>query len=78
SLAEPEPEAAAPDSMVDLEPPFKNENDARIELAGAYLEIEDFEAAAKVLGSIEGALTLGQQQRLEQIREEIMHGEARS
>ncbi|HEX4916600.1 MAG TPA: hypothetical protein VFV43_01750 [Limnobacter sp.] len=73
-----EEDHAAPEQLADLEPPFKNENDARIELAGAYLEIEDFEAAVKVLGSIEGQLTPPQQQRLEQIREEIMQGEARS
>lgn len=70
--------AVAQNQLADLEPPFKNENDARIELAGAYLEIEDFEAATKMLGGIEGELTLTQQQRLEQIREEIMQGEARS
>ncbi|HEX4844315.1 MAG TPA: hypothetical protein VFV57_11635 [Limnobacter sp.] len=75
---EPNDALEAPEQVADLEPPFKNENDARIELAGAYLEIEDFEAAAKVLGSIEGQLTTAQQQRLEQIREEIMQGEARS
>ncbi|WP_370264085.1 hypothetical protein [Limnobacter sp.] len=72
----PEDDIQLEEPQLPVEPPFKNENDARIELANAYLEIEDYDAALKVLASIEGDLTDGQREQLAQIRELIVQGEA--
>ncbi|HEY1057437.1 MAG TPA: hypothetical protein VGE55_01765 [Limnobacter sp.] len=75
-------DAEVTNPMVDVEPErfeepeFKNENDARIELAAAYMEIEDFDAAMKLIDSIEGELTEVQMNRLQKIREEMTQGEA--
>lgn len=68
----------SPPPWVNPEPAFKNENDSRLELAMAYLEIEDFEAAMAMLNTLEGELTDAQRARLNAIRADMVQGSARS
>jgi hypothetical protein len=55
-----------------VEPEFKNENDTRIELASAFIEIEDIEAAVKVLDQVQGNLTPEQEERLAELRQSVL------
>lgn len=55
-----------------IEPEYKNENDIRMEMAFAFLEIEDYDAALKAVEQIRGTLTQEQKARLSQLKQSIL------
>ncbi|MDX1669400.1 MAG: hypothetical protein R3194_08285, partial [Limnobacter sp.] len=60
------------------DPEFSEENESRLELARAYLEIEDYEAVQSILGELQGDLSEGQAKELRSIKRKLSKGGAKA